>query len=73
MKIAQMGFYSTNTGDNAALYNIREYIDADWTNINMQEEANASKSIPELVNLFIRPNRADYTIEDLGNKYINEI
>lgn len=59
MKIAQMGFYTTNTGDNAALYNIRKYIGAEWTNINMQEEANANKTIPELVNLFI----------DINNKY----
>ena len=56
MKIAQMGFYGTNTGDNAALYNIRNYIDAEWTDINMQDTANSNKSIPELVNLFIDIN-----------------
>ncbi len=56
MKIAQMGFYGTNTGDNAALYNIRNYIDAEWTDINMQNTADSNKSIPELVNLFIDIN-----------------
>jgi len=59
MKIAQMGFYGTNTGDNAALYNIRRYIDAEWTDINMQDLANANQSIPQLVNLFL----------DINNKY----
>ena len=56
MKIAQMGFYSTNTGDSAALYNIRRYIDGEWTSINMNGEANAYRSVPELINFFIDIN-----------------
>lgn len=56
MKIAQMGFYGTNTGDSAALYNIRRYINGEWTSINMNGEANAYRSVPELINFFIDIN-----------------
>ena len=58
MKIAQLGFYGTNTGDSAALFNIRRYLpkDIEWTSIHMEAQGSARQPLYEIVNFFIDAN-----------------
>ena len=58
MKIAQLGFYGTNTGDSAALYNIRKFFpkDTEWTSIHMESQGSARQPIYEIVNFFLDAN-----------------